>query len=178
SGVVRRIPIGIASDRPFLLMAGIGLDAEVVRKLKAGFKHALGAKAFWLDGFRTLASYPLPSLRIRAEGRDLEGSGVIAGKIRRYGPGYFIASEARLDEPLLHVVVFRGRNRRDYLRYLAGVVAGVHLRFRDVVSFKTNALTVEAETSVSCQLDGEYAGETPVALSVRDQALSVVLPRR
>ena len=27
-------------------------------------------------------------------------------------------------------------------------------------------------------LDGEYSGDTPVDLSVRDQALSVVLPRR
>jgi YegS/Rv2252/BmrU family lipid kinase len=178
SGDMRRIPVGVASGRPFLLMAGIGIDAEVVRRLKSGFKHALGAKAFWLDGFRILARYPLTPLRIRSEGRELEGTGVVAGKIRRYGPGYFIASEARLEEPLLHVVVFQGRNRRDYLRYLAGVVAARHLRFRDVVSFKASALTVEADASVPCQLDGEYSGDTPVDLGVRDQALSVVLPRR
>jgi diacylglycerol kinase (ATP) len=178
SGEVRCIPVGIASDRPFLLMAGVGLDAEVVRRLKAGFKHALGAVAFWLDGFRMLAHYPMPSLRIRCEGRELLGSAVIAGKIRRYGPGYFIAAEAKLEEPLLHVVVFRGRKRRDYLRYLAGVVSGTHLRFDDVLSFKASALTVEADTSVPYQLDGEYAGETPIELAVRDQALAVVLPRR
>jgi diacylglycerol kinase family enzyme len=168
----------MASGRPFLLMAGIGIDAEVVRRLKSGFKHTLGAAAFWLDGFRMLARYPVPSLRIRAEGRDLLGSGVVAGKIRRYGPRYFIASEAKLEEPLLHVVIFRGRNRRDYLRYLAGVVCGVHLRFRDVESFKSSALTVEANPGAPFQLDGEYAGETPVELGVRDRALAVVLPRR
>jgi YegS/Rv2252/BmrU family lipid kinase len=178
SGLVQRIPVGMASGRPFLLMAGIGIDAEVVRRLKSGFKHTLGAAAFWLDGFRMLARYPVPSLRIRAEGRDLLGSGVVAGKIRRYGPRYFIASEAKLEEPLLHVVIFRGRNRRDYLRYLAGVVCGVHLRFRDVESFKSSALTVEANPGAPFQLDGEYAGETPVELGVRDRALAVVLPRR
>ncbi len=177
SGEVRRIPVGMASRRPFLLMAGIGLDAEVVRRLKSGFKHALGAGAFWIDGFRLLAGYSMPSLRIRCEGRELEGTGVIVGKTRRYGPRHFIAAEAKLEEPLLHVVVFRGRNRRDYLRYLAGVVGGVHLRFRDVVSFKASALTVEADSSVPFQLDGEYAGETPVDLSVGDELLSVVLPR-
>ncbi len=178
SGEVRIIPVGMASDRPFLLMAGIGLDAEVVRRLKTGLKHALGAVAFWLDGFRMLAGYSMPTLRIRSEGREVEGSGVIAGKIRRYGPGYFIAAEASLEEPLLHVVVFRGKKRRDYLRYLAGVVSGTHLRFDDVLSFKASALTVEADASVPFQLDGEYAGETPVDLGVRDRALSVVLPRR
>lgn len=178
SGEVRRIPVGVASDRPFLLMTGVGIDAEVVRRLKTGFKHALGAAAFWIDGFHMLATHRLPALRIRSEGLEVEGSGLVAGNIRRYGPRYRITPEARLEEPLLHVVVFRGRKRRDYLRYLAGVVAGMHLRFGDVVSFKTHALTVEADTGVPYQIDGEYAGETPIELGVRDRALSVVLPRR
>jgi diacylglycerol kinase family enzyme len=159
-------------------MTGVGLDAEVVHRLKTGFKHALGAAAFWLDGFRMLASYPMPTIRVRSEGREIEGSGLIAGKIRRYGPRYFVTPEARLEEPLLHVVVFRGRNRRDYLRYLAGVVGGFHLRLDDVVSWKTSALTVEADSNVPYQIDGEFAGDTPVELQVRDRALSVVLPRR
>lgn len=177
-GEVRRIPVGIASERPFLLMTGVGLDAEVVHRVKTEFKHALGAAAFWLDGFRTLASYPMPTIRIRSEGREVEGSGLVAGKIRRYGPRYWITPEARLEEPLLHVVVFRGRNRRDYLRYLAGIVLGLHLRFEDVVSFKTSALTVESDSTVLYQIDGEFAGRTPVSLQVRDRALAVVLPRR
>ena len=177
-GEVRRVPVGTAADRPFLLMTGVGLDAEVVRRLKTGFKHALGAAAFWLDGFRMLASYPMPSLRIRCEGREVEGSGLIAGKIRRYGPRYLVTPEARLEEPLLHVVVFRGRKRRDYVRYLAGVAFGFHLRFDDVVSWKTSALTVEADSKVPYQIDGEFGGYTPVELRVRDRALAVVLPRR
>jgi YegS/Rv2252/BmrU family lipid kinase len=177
-GEVRRIPVGIASGRPFLLMAGVGLDAEVVRRLKTGFKHALGAAAFWLDGFRMLASYPMPTIRVRSEGREIEGSGLVAGKLRRYGPRYSVTPEARLEEPLLHVVVFRGRRRSDYLRYLAGILFGFHLRFDDVVSWKTNALTVEADLDVPYHIDGELAGNTPVDLQVRDRALSVVLPRR
>jgi YegS/Rv2252/BmrU family lipid kinase len=177
-GEVRRIPVGVASERPFLLMTGVGLDAEVVRRVKTGFKHALGAAAFWLDGIRMLASYSMPSIRVRSEGRVIEGSGLVAGKIRRYGPRYRITPEARLEEPLLHVVVFRGSKRRDYLRYLAGIVGGFHLRFGDVVSWKTSALTVEADSSVPCQVDGEFTGDTPVDIRVRDRALSVVLPRR
>jgi diacylglycerol kinase family enzyme len=119
----------------------------------------------------------LPWLRVRSEEREVEASGLIAGKIRRYGPSYFITSEAKLDEPLLHVVAFRGRNRRDYLRYLAGVATGRHLRFPDVVSWKTRALRVEADVEVPYQIDGEIGGVTPVEIGVRERALAVVLPR-
>jgi YegS/Rv2252/BmrU family lipid kinase len=177
SGEVRRIPVGVARGRSFLLMAGMGLDAEVVRRLGGRFKRTLGAAAFWIEGFHTLSKYRLPLLRIRSQRREFTGSGLIAAKTRRYGPRYFIASDARLDEPLLQVVVFRGRRRSDYLRYLSAVVRRAHLRLEDVLSFKTEALTVESDSPVFYQVDGELGGELPLELAVRDRALSVVLPR-
>ena len=177
-GHVSRIPVGFAGERAFLLMAGAGLDGEVVYRLKAGFKDALGAFAFWLDGFRLLATNPLTPLRIRSGGREIVGTGLIAGKIRRYGPSYFITPDAGLHEAKLDVVVFKGTNRRDYLRYLAGVIGRFHLGFKDVEHFKTDALTIEVESAarVRFQLDGEPAGYLPVELSVRDNALAVLLP--
>jgi YegS/Rv2252/BmrU family lipid kinase len=179
-GEPTRIPVGMAGDRPFLLMAGVGLDAEVVYRLKAGFKDALGALAFWVDGFRLLATYPMTPLRIRAEGREIAATTVIAGKLRRFGPRYFITREARLEEPKLHVVVFKGRKGRDYLRYLAGVLGGFHLRMWDVEHFKTDALEVSSEgkEKVPLQIDGEPLGFAPVSIGVRDRALTVMLPRK
>ncbi len=175
-----RIPVGLANGRPFLLMAGVGLDGEVVYRLKAGLKSALGALAFWLDGFRLLASYPMAPLRIRTAERELEGTALIAGKIRRYGPRYVITPDARLEEAQLDVVVFTGTHRRDYLRYLAGVVGGFHLSYEDIVHLKTDALDVDVPSGapVRCQLDGEPFGGLPLELRVRDQALSVMLPPR
>ena len=177
-GRVTRIPMGLAGERPFLLMAGVGLDGEVVYQLKAGFKSALGAMAFWLDGFRLLASYPMTPLRIETEGREIVGTGVIAGNIRRYGPHYKVTPDAKLDEPKLDVVVFKGKNRRDYLRYLVGVIGQFHLKFGDIDHFKTDALTIHVDGGgrVPYQLDGEPAGYAPLVIGVRDQALAVVLP--
>lgn len=176
-GEPRRIPVGMAGKRPFLLMTGIGLDAEVVYRLQAGFKNAFGALAFWLDGFRLLATYPMTPLTIRAPGHEIVATGLIAGKLRRFGPRYFITPEARLEEPKLHVVVFKGRNRRDYLRYLLGVLSHRHLGFRDVEHFKTDSLEVSTEGKVRVQVDGEPAGYAPVRIGVRDRALTVMLPK-
>jgi YegS/Rv2252/BmrU family lipid kinase len=177
-GEAAHLPVGIAGERPFLAMAGFGIDGEIAYRVKGRFKDALGATAFWLDGFRRLASYEMTPLRVRSGDRDLVGTGLIAGKLRRYGPRYFITPAARVEEPLLHVVLFQGTNRRDYLRYMVGVMAGIHLKFSDVKHWKANALTVESEGKVAYQLDGEPAGFVPVTLSVRENALSVVLPKR
>lgn len=175
-GIVKRIPVGLANQRCFLVMAGVGLDAEVVYRMKVGVKSALGVLAFWLDGFRLLASYPMTPLRVLAGSKEHRGTGVIAGKLARFGPRYFITPDARMDDARFHVVIFKGNKRRDYLRYLLGVLRDKHLGFPDVEHFKTDRLTVEADAPVRCQLDGEPAGETPLRLEIRDRALAVILP--
>ena len=179
-GRIVRIPMGFAGDRPFLLMAGVGLDGEICYRLKSGFKDALGAFAFWLDGFRLLASYPMSPVRVRVGEKEIVGTGLIAGNIRRYGPRYVVTPDAKLEEPKLDVVVFTGKNRRDYLRYLLGVLGHFHLRFSDIEHFKTDALSVSVDEGarVPLQLDGEPSGCAPVEIRVQDKALAVVLPAR
>jgi diacylglycerol kinase family enzyme len=45
-GVRRRIDLGRAATATFLLMAGIGLDAEIVPRVGARMKRLLGAAAY------------------------------------------------------------------------------------------------------------------------------------
>ncbi len=179
-GRIVRIPMGFAGERPFLLMAGVGLDGEVVYRLKSRFKDALGAFAFWLDGFRLLASYPMSPVRVRVGGKEIVGTGLIAGNIRRYGPRYYVTPDAKLEEPKPDIVIFTGKNRRDYLRYLLGILGHFHLRFSDIEHLKTDALSVSVDEGarVPLQLDGEPSGCAPVEIRVQDKALAVVLPAR
>ena len=171
------VPVGMAGERPFLLMAGIGLDGEVVHRLDPAFKSRFGKSAFWLLGFRLLASYPFLPFTIRVDGKEIEGTGLVAGKVQIYGPGYVITPDARLAEPWLDVIVFQGRGALDYLRYLVGVAAGFHLSFKDVVHLRAARLEVESEHGQHIQLDGEPADKVPVRLRVRPDALTVLLPR-
>lgn len=177
SGRSVALPVGAAGGRPFLLMAGFGLDAAVVHRLNSTrLKRTLGVPAFWLEGIRQLAVYTFPLLAVRAGGREYAGTTLIAGKVRTYGSGYVITPDARVEEPLLDVVLFQGRRRIDYLRYLIGVVSGSHTGFPDVVHFKAERFDVAAPSPVYCQLDGEPAGAAPTRVEVLPEALRVMLP--
>jgi len=175
-GRPRAVPVGMAGERPFLLMAGIGIDGEVVHRLDPRMKKRLGTWAFWILGFRLLASYAFAPLTVRVDGKEIEGTGLVAGKVPLYGNGYLITPDAQLEEPWLDVVVFQGRRGLDYLRYLVGVATGTHLRFKDVVHLRAARLEVEGASGQHYQLDGEPAGRLPVRIEVRSDALTVVLP--
>ena len=171
------LPVGMAGGRPFLLMAGFGLDAAVVHRLNSTrLKRGLGVPAFWMEGLRQLAVYPFPTFAVRAGGREYAATTLIAGKVRSYGSGYVITPEARVEEPFLDVVLFKGRRRIDYVRYLVGVMSGSHIGFPDVVHFKAERLEVEGSSPVYCQLDGEPAGMSPMRVEVLPNALQVMLP--
>jgi YegS/Rv2252/BmrU family lipid kinase len=174
----RRVPVGVAAGRPFLLMAGIGIDAEVVRQLDLGFKKRFGKLGFWLKGFAQLASYSYRPFVVRADGRQYQATSVIAGKLRFYGGRYTITPSARLEEPLLDVVLFQGRGPIAYLRYLVGVLGRFHLHFHDVVNIKTSQVDVDSSSPVFYQIDGELGGQAPVTIGVQPSALTVLLPPR
>jgi YegS/Rv2252/BmrU family lipid kinase len=172
----RSIPVGMAGGRPFMFAAGVGLDAEVIRRLHPGLKRIAGKLAFWIRGFSLLPSYPFSPFVVRIGERGYAATSVVAGKLKYYGGRYVITPDAELDEPLLDVVMFQGRRGRDYLRYMVGVLVGSHLRFKDALHVKTDRLNIESNSSIFYQLDGELAGNGPVEISVRADGIRFLLP--
>jgi diacylglycerol kinase (ATP) len=131
---------------------------------------------FWLKGFAMLAAYPFSSLTVRVDAAEHLATSVIVGKTHLYGGRYVITPDARLEEPLLDVVLFRGRRGIDYLRYMVGVIGGFHLRFKDVVHIKTDQLEVSSRQPIPYQVDGELAGEVPVTVGISPHTVRFLLP--
>jgi YegS/Rv2252/BmrU family lipid kinase len=173
---LKTIPVGMAGERPFLMMVGMGLDAEVVRRLDLKFKRRFGTLAFWIRGFALLATHDFPPFTVRIDGSEHRATSLIAGKIRYYGGKYVVTPEAGLEKPSLDVMVFQGRSIFAHLRLLAGVLGRFHLKLPDVLHFHTTQLEIEAPEAIYYQLDGELGGSSSLTVGIRPQALRVLLP--
>ena len=105
SGKSRRIHLGLAIDettnvsRHFALMAGVGLDASIVRHVRPKLKKRIGRGAFWVSGLSHLASWSPHPFTLEIEGREYTATFAAIGKAPRYGGDLAITPEARLDEP-------------------------------------------------------------------------------
>ena len=75
-GHSRRIHFGVAINettnarRHFVLMAGIGLDASVVRRVHPGLKKRFGRGAFWLSGLSHLATWHPQKFTLEIDGSN------------------------------------------------------------------------------------------------------------
>ncbi len=124
-GRTRRIHVGCAIDetsgtkRYFFLMAGIGLDASVVRRVHPGLKKHFGKAAFWLSGLSHLAHWqPLP-FNVRVNGQDYPATFAAIGKAASYGGDLAVTPRAQLERPDFEICLIESRSRLRYLRLLS-----------------------------------------------------------
>lgn len=168
--------------RYFLLMAGIGFDAEATLCVNERIKKFTGKGAYIWSGFKTLLRYnpDAITLSIKHEamdtgpGRNISGYSAIIGKASCYGGTFKATPDARLTEPYFYVFVTHKKTGRDLLRYIMGVVSGKHITFSDVSYFKAAEIVVEGSAPV--QLDGDYEGTTPAKVEIERNALMLVTP--
>jgi len=179
-----RIDLGRAhldgTERRFLLMCGIGLDAAVVQRVEGSrAKRRIGRGWYAAVGALALARARPADTTIELDTiqRAVPLLQLVAGNTRLYGGMARITGDARANDGLLDVAILAGRARLDAPRLALHAMRGAlhRRRVRGVEYLRTAQLTVDASPPRPVQLDGEYAGTTPVRLAVDRTALDVLV---
>lgn len=179
-GVRRRVDVGRAGSRFFLMMAGIGFDAEVARRVERSKLKRLGLKL--LDYLATVGILGVTHqsakiwMRIGGKRRSLSSLMIILGNTRLYGGALTFAKKAVADDGWLDLVIIGGGG----LVYRAGVILralfrrasmGTRVRYAHV-----RTVRLESNKPIPVQVDGEVIGTLPMTFSIVPNALIVVVP--
>ncbi|MEX2246776.1 MAG: diacylglycerol kinase family protein [Dehalococcoidia bacterium] len=176
-GERRSVDLGRAGERYFLLMAGVGLDAEIVPRVGSRLKRRAGALAYITAGAGPALRGKSHATRMTIDGAAKETGlhWMIVGNTRSYGGLVRITHRAtvtdgRLDMALMH----RGGIRRlivDGVR----VLRGRHERSLNVTYVQAASIDVET-AGIPVQVDGEAHGVTPMRFEAVPGALEVIVP--
>lgn len=181
--VPERVSLGLLStalgDAPryFLLMAGAGLDAEIVYHLNGGLKDALGKVAYWVAGLSRFGRR-LPEFTVETETGAYRASFALVSRVRNYGGDLEIAPSISLLDDEFEVVLFEGSSTLPYMKYFLGVLARRIQGMRGVSIFRTRKLlfTGAEQGKVYVQVDGESAGVIPASVELASGALTLLVP--
>ncbi len=173
-----RIALGKAGSRYFALMAGIGLDASIVRGVSPQLKATYGEGAFWVSGLKHVVGWRPEPFTIEVDGIAYEGAAVVIGNAARYGGSLSITPLASLAEAELDVCIFPTRKLAiGYAPDLLACALGDPTRFGDVTYFKTTSLTAfgSPDNQPWVQVDGELLGQLPMRFESIPDALTAVV---
>lgn len=165
-------------QRYFLLMAGIGVDAEIVRNVRPEWKRCSGYGAFWASGFAFLARLPLTPFTVNLAEQRYSATFACIANAPGYGGGFRIAPWADISANELDVCILDSSTRRGLLAHAALGLTGQHLRSRSVVYGKTQSVSGNSNPDAPVQIDGEYVGTLPMRFECIPNALRVVGARK
>jgi YegS/Rv2252/BmrU family lipid kinase len=180
-GKSRRIHLGLAIDettgvsRHFALMAGIGIDASIVRRVQPSLKKRIGKGAFWVSGLSHLATWSPDPFTLEIEGREYTATFAAIGKGSRYGGDLAITPGARLDQPEFEVCIIETASRFRYLRLLSYAMREGMPRDNPAVQF-VKTTRVLARGNAQVQIDGELIGGLPMCFEIAPESLEVIVP--
>jgi YegS/Rv2252/BmrU family lipid kinase len=177
TGSDRRLDVGIANDRPFVVMAGIGFDAEMLADASEQLKKHLGWAAYMVSALRHLRDRPA-RVTLRTEGgppRRYWASGVIIGNVGSLQGNVPLLPDAQPDDGVLDIAVLAAWEWTGWLRLATDVLLRrssgrlTHLTCRE--------LLVDVGRARPWQVDGDVVGSSRrLKVTVRPQTLVLRVP--
>lgn len=174
-GYIRRVDLACANHHYFVQLAGVGLDAQVVKETSWNLKRNFGPLSYVISAAQIAARKP-PRLIVETDEETVEGSFVLIGNGRFYGGPVTFFQKAQIDDGKLDVLVFQNLGYLDIARYLGHVLVGQHTKLSDVKYLQTGKLHVWSDDHVPVEADGELAAELPVTFQIASKKLCVVVP--
>jgi diacylglycerol kinase family enzyme len=179
----QNVDVGMCNDCPFLLWAGIGLDAKAISKMEPRhrfFKHISVPHFFATTVWEATFWHGL-DLRVWADGDLVEGHYLVAvaTNIRHYAGGMSLLSpQAMLDDNEMDLWLLSGDNVADALRHFFDLVAGRHLTSEQARCLPFHHARVESDAAFSIQVDGDPAlGSHHADITIKHRALKVLMPK-
>ncbi|HTW08613.1 MAG TPA: diacylglycerol kinase family protein [Acidimicrobiales bacterium] len=176
----RKVDLAVAGDEVFVAMAGIGVDAAIVRAASPWLKQHMGWLGYAVACVPQLAR-PAYRMTLQVDGGaelTCDAQGVVVGNVGLL-PGHFVLMPgARLDDGLVDVGVVAPRNvlgwatlaRRAMTARLSGRPAVEH--------FQAHHVEVTCETELERQVDGDsLVPGRALNVGVVHKALLVRAPR-
>jgi YegS/Rv2252/BmrU family lipid kinase len=179
-GVQRRIDLGRAGTRYFLLMAGIGIDAATAKLVEHRFLKRIGLKMLdyiATSGYLSVRQRPVRvRMTIGSRKRTRHAVQIMIGNTRLLGGALAFTRQAVADDGWLDLVFVGGHRLRHRAQVLLRAALrrpslGPHAHYELV-----RTVRLESDVPLPVQVDGEVIGTLPMTFAVVPRALSVVVP--
>lgn len=175
------LDLGRVGERYFLLMAGVGLDAEIAASLGRGrlHKQQLGIVPYIIRAARILPRYRGAWIELDMDGDRVRHKAimVLISNTRLYGGIARPIPEAVANDGMLDVRVFPGNHLVNSIKHVVAFLLNRPSPGNLPNSLPVQRLTINAEPPLAIQVDGDPIGTTPVVIEVAHHALCAIVPK-
>jgi YegS/Rv2252/BmrU family lipid kinase len=179
-GATRQIDVGAVEGKRFVVMAGLGFDAAIMRDAPEKLKKTVGWPAYVVSGVKHMRGRRV-SVTITIDGGEpieRRVRTVLVGNVGRLQGGLLLLPNARPDDGVLDIAVLAPRNTLDWARLTRRVLRRKDVPDQRMERFRGKHIVIEASGAQPRQLDGDLIedGQT-MDIQIEAGALAVRVPR-
>jgi diacylglycerol kinase (ATP) len=161
-GRTRELDLWRANDLYFIQLAGVGVDAEIIRQTTWEAKKKLGPLSYVLSALRVMRGRsPVVSVQVAGESPRY-GSLVLVGNGRHYGGPFPLFDQADPADGMLDLLIFHQVGPWELTQLVRRVATHGIAPGEDLEYFQASDFIVSSPVGVPVELDGELRGGTPV----------------
>lgn len=162
----RALDTGSVNGEHFAVMAGVGLDAFMIKAADSGLKDKVGRVAYVWTGAKTLRRGRTKAI-VKVDGSVLfkgKTACVLVGNIQKVLGGITFFDEAEPDDGVLDVGVITAKNSVEWARTLSRVAVGKAAKSPFIRVSTGKKISVELSRATPYELDG---GDRPKTKKLR-----------
>ncbi len=166
-----------------LNVLGAGFDAEVARRISEakGMMSRLGPTPRYVASvLGAFTGYQRSRVTVKLDDRsDISIPDVLlvaVGVAKYYGSGMKVLPDSVIDDGLLDIVWGSGITSLELPGILARVFKGTHTSHKKVATARCRTIRLVADSPTPFHIDGDVRGVLPISVTVRANALKIVVP--
>lgn len=167
--------VGKVNDRYFVNVAAMGALIDVSQKTDPNLKNTIGVMAYYLKAVTEVPNLRAHKVKLITPEETYEEkmyfmvvmNGISAGGFKRISP------ESEVNDGMMDVILFRKMPIIELGPLLFNVIHGNHSKNKNVLTFKTDKLRIEAEDDISTDIDGEKGEKFPLEFSLLHNRLRI-----
>lgn len=183
-GVSRNVDVASCNGEPLLLLAGIGLEADVIEQANRPLKDKIGTAAYILSAFQQIQD--LNTFEVELETPDriitVEAAGVTvanaapATSVLAQGPSNVLPYDGLLD-----VTIFAPQGTGSAIaasyNLFQSALSNRSTQRADVGYFRCTSVKVSTDPAQKVVVDGELIGNTPIDIHCIPRGLTLMTPK-
>ncbi|MCU0537571.1 MAG: YegS/Rv2252/BmrU family lipid kinase, partial [Hydrococcus sp. Prado102] len=183
AGSTKVVDAALCNDKPMVLLAGIGFEAETVENADREAKNRLGILAYILAGVGQLRNLEQFDVEIETEDRIIKTSAVAVTVANTAPPTSILAQGPAgliYDDGLLDLTIVASANLMAAIAasydLLNTARSGEPTQRDDIGYMRARKVKITTDPPQKVALDGEIIGTTPINVECLPGALTIFMP--
>ena len=149
------------NDRYFVLMAGIGWDAQIVQSIDAKIKKILGKVIFGLKGFEKFLLMKNDKIKVSINNEEILADWILCSNSRYYA-GHHKITDTNIFEEKFTTYIFKDLKRMKLLYYIYLIIRYGNLeKSTSVITKNISELKMDGlNKQIPIQIDGDNFGSS------------------